>query len=43
MSFHLTFDAFKIRKKIKVGKIRKSDEETDYLEKKRFHPSKRHI
>ena len=36
MSFHLIFEFFwpEIRKKIKVGKIRKYDEETQYFEKK---------
>ena len=30
-------------KKNKIGKVRKYDGETEYLEKKRFHPSKRHL
>ena len=36
MSFHLTFEVFlvKMRKIIKVGKVRKYDDETDYFEKK---------
>ena len=34
----------KIRKKIKIGKVRKTDEERYYFEeKKRFHSSKKHL
>ena len=33
----------KNQKKFKVGKVRKYDEETEYFEKKSFHPSKRHL
>ena len=43
ISFHLIFEIFlaKNQKKIKVGKVRKSDEETEYFEKK--NASKRHL
>ena len=46
MSFHPIFEVFlaKIREKLKVGKVRKNDEETEYFDKKKlFHPSERHL
>ena len=44
MFFRFMFEVFlaKIGKKNKVGKVRKYDEETEYL-RKRFHPSKGHL
>ena len=42
--FYPIFEVFaKHQEKFKVGKVNKYDEETEYIEQKRFHPPKRHV